>query len=870
MAGTADFIAMAHDDTSDRTRRAPGDEASSQAGEAASRPGIVEPDSPSAELIAVEERLYGRIQARIALGTEDEIERVDVGDFDRELISLRDQISEAKPEDLAPLVEQMTRLAAIRSRLGGSRTLPIDVKSPYFAHMVLREQDGQKKREKVRDVMVGKRGFIDRKSNVQIVDWRNAPVSRIYYRYEEGDDYEEEIAGRRVDGMVEVRRNISIFGGKLRRIGAPQGTYVRDVRGVWHQAVGQAAPVLRGGQGKAARAPRPLPVPPAGRDKRGKRRDQKTRLGVHHGALHRADKSLPEIAALIDREQFDLITQPESGMVVIQGGAGSGKTTVALHRIAYLNFADRRRFRPNAILFVVPSKSLVKYVSGVLPALGVSGVPVVTYDHWARSQRLKLLRGSSGKYNHDTPEAATRIKKHPALLAILAEYVAEQVAQCEEQIAQAVDRVGAGGEAVMAMWHELAAQPLAARLSQLGSWTRSQRALSSTLRVAMDSTLKRLRRRGNEIITDWAEILTDYERLRAGFDRYAERFDASDDNPAPDPVSDREIRSAVSWCARQAAGVEEQPTDLDGNPISAVDGHNVDGRAADESDPGGRFDLEDDPILLRLIQLRRGRLVGANGHEVIYEHVAIDEAQDRSAIEVKVLLDATRAAGDDPAKRSITIAGDTAQRLVFDNGFSGWQGLLESTGHAAVISPLRLSYRSTAEVMYFAREVLGPDLAPDDPLVARTGEPVELHQFGDIGEAVAFLSDALRGLSAREPTASVAIITRHSEIADAYYAGLARAEVPALRRVRNHDFSFAAGIDITDIAQVKGLEFDYVIMGDLTGASYPATVESRHLLHIGATRAAHQLWLIAAGDPSPLLPEALIEGGVLTAPPPAE
>ena len=235
---------MAEQRTTDESPGAKSTEPSSSR-PAADQPGPVVPGSEAATIIAEEERLYGRVQARVALGDEDEVERVDASDYDRELVSLRDQIAEAKPEDLAPLVEQMTRLAAIRSRIGGSRTLPIDIRSPYFAHIALRE--GQK----TRDVLIGKRGFIDRKQNVQIVDWRNAPISRIYYRYEEGDDYEEEIAGRRVSGMVAVRRNISIFGGKLRRIGSPRGTFVRDARNVWHQAVGHAAPVLRGGQGKA-------------------------------------------------------------------------------------------------------------------------------------------------------------------------------------------------------------------------------------------------------------------------------------------------------------------------------------------------------------------------------------------------------------------------------------------------------------------------------------------------------------------------------------------------------------------------------------------------------------------------------------------
>jgi DNA helicase II / ATP-dependent DNA helicase PcrA len=807
-------------------------------------PNRVQPGTQAAEIIAEEERLHGRVQARVAVGEEESIERVGVDEFDRELLQLRDMIAEAKPEDLAPLVEQMTRLAAIRGRLGGSRSLPVDVQSPYFAHMALRDEG------KRRDVLIGKRGFIDRKSNVQIVDWRNAPVSRIYYRYEEGDDYEEDIAGRRTTGVVDVRRNVSIAGGRLRRIGAPQGTFIRDARNVWHQAVGQAAPVLRGGQGKASRMPRPQP-PARGKEHPG------GRLGVHHGALHRADKSLPEIAALIDKEQFDLITQPESGMVVIQGGAGSGKTTVALHRIAYLNFADPGRFRPSAILFVVPSRSLVKYVSGVLPALGVQGVPVVTYERWAHNQRLQLLRGSSGTYNADTPDVVARVKKHPALLSVLEAYVAEQMEEAERALARAL---GEGGAPVMERWRSLAGRALVVRLGQLGKWVRkNEKSLPTAVNVAAESTLKRLRRRASDVLTDWAEILTDRQRLQAGFNARG----ASD-------VSEGDIARTVSWCAQQITITEAEPEpteveDAEGNAISAVDG-----RALDEDEPKGAFDVEDDPILLRLIQLKRGRLIGPDGHEVTYEHVAIDEAQDRSAIEVKVLVEATRAMKDDPTQRSVTIAGDTAQRLVFDNNFSGWQEMLASMGQTAVIRPLSLSYRSTAEVMQFAREILGPDLAPDEPLVARSGEPVELHEFGDIGEAVAFLADALRALAGREPTASVAVVARYAEQADAYYEGLARAEVPALRRIRSHEFSFAPGVDVTDVGQVKGLEFDYVILVEVTAASYPPTVESRHLLHIGATRAAHQLWLVSTSEPSPLLPEALRQGGLMMGPPPAE
>lgn len=783
---------------------------------------LVKPGTDGAAIVSAEESLLARVSERVAAGDEPGEGSLAASDLDADLISLRDQIAEAKPEDLAPLVEQMTRLAALRGRVGGSRSLPVDTQSPYFGHMVL-ESEGQSK-----DVLIGKRGFIDRQSNVQIVDWRNAPISRIYYRYDEGDDYEEEIAGRKSEGIVRVRRNVSIHRAVLRRIGTPEGTYVRDARGAWHEAIGSMAPVLQGGVGKAARMAKPQ-HPPAG---------ERGRLGVHHGPVHRADKMLPEIAALIDSEQFELISQPESGMVVIQGGAGSGKTTVALHRIAYLNFADSRRFRANNMLVVVPNDALARYVGGVLPSLGVNGVPVITYRSWAKTQRLKLVPHSPIRYNDEPPEVVVRIKKHPALLAILERYVADQAAGVETELAAISAKAAA-------LWRESTDGAPGERLSRVAR-TAGREASSPAEKTALEGIVRRWRRRFADVLTDWSELLTDPVRLGEGFA-----------SQGVTDVSERDIARLVAWCSQQVSAPPEVTTDDEGRPVETADGAAVE----DHDVPNGRLDHEDDPILLRLLQLKLGGLKLPNGDEVIYEHVAIDEAQDRSALEVKVLLDATRPGGPSGTERSVTIAGDTAQRLVFDNNFSGWADLLAQTGQTAVVRPLKLSYRSTAEVMALARDVLGPELAPDEPLAARSGAPVELHEFGDVGEAVAFLGDALRGVMGRERIASVAVVARYPEQADAYYEGLRRAEVPALRRVRREDFSFTPGIDVTDVTQVKGLEFDYVIMVDANQSSYPPSVEARHLMHIGMTRAAHQLWLISSDTPSALIPERVRFGG---------
>ncbi len=106
-----------------------------------------------------------------------------------------------------------------------------------------------------------------------------------------------------------------------------------------------------------------------------------------------------------------------------------------------------------------------------------------------------------------------------------------------------------------------------------------------------------------------------------------------------------------------------------------------------------------------------------------------------------------------------------------------------------------------------------------------------------------------------ESDASIAVICLDTESASEYFGVLQNMEIPRLRLIVDQDFTFTAGIDITDIKQVKGLEFDYVILLDVDAVNYPDNSYSRFLLHIGATRAAHQLWLMNYRVPSTLLPE---------------
>ena len=810
----------------------------------------VAPNTPAARIVDEEIALWEKVLAFLQSSAASQ--NTSTSQHDAELIELRDAIAEAKPEDLPPLIEQMARVSAVAAGRRGKVLGPVDMQAPYFAHLRLRPSGQARAGAPARDVLIGRRGIIDRAAGIQIVDWRDAPVSQIYYRYEEGDDYDELIGGTPFQGEVELRRNVTIQGGRLRRIGCPQGTFFIDPNDdTWWQADTVNVPSLSGGQGSASRAPRGQPVPPRPTSDKTPRPGG-AQLGAERiGFAERVDKHMPEIAALIDKHQFALITEPDSGVVVIQGGAGSGKTTVALHRVAFLSYQKPERFRGTKVMVIVPSEALVRYVSGVLPSLGVPGVPVVTCASWLRHHRQRLLPHLPKEQTAETPPTVARLKKHPLMLKVLDDYVADHATALRSQLAQALietpeSGIGAGAAArVLAEWDARAERPLRSRCrgvrSALG--TLPAGLLTSGAQHRLDELLRRLSRRAGDVARDWAELLTDPERLWRGLGTAGD-------------VSRAEIAELVEYSQAQQEEVEELPDDVDKERFQAVDGQPL-----DDDSPAGTLDLEDDALLLRLFQLKYGGLEHSSGKGFVrYEHMVLDEVQDLSALEVKTLISCVGIddKGRPPAgtKPSITMAGDVAQRLIFDNGFSTWQELLETVGLPGVqLQRLRIMYRSTAEVMGLSRAVLGPLMTSDSEQEAsRHGAPVRAFGFSEPGEAVAFLGEALRSLLAREPTASVALIARHTGTADMFYRGLQRTDVPSLRRVQRHEFTFAPGVDVTDVTQVKGLEFDYVVILDATAAAYPDATEARHLLHIAMTRCAHQLWLIATGTPSPLIP----------------
>ena len=145
--------------------------------------------------------------------------------------------------------------------------------------------------------------------------------------------------------------------------------------------------------------------------------DQK--LGA--GGGYRVDKHLPEISALIDPQQFDLITEDDSQLVVVRGVAGSGKTTVALHRLAYLDYKSRSRYRADRMMVVVWGDALRRFISKVLQ-LSESRAPGPYLRILGRKDPPAALPSPGAVRGH--PGGGHRLKLHPVMLAILEDYVA--------------------------------------------------------------------------------------------------------------------------------------------------------------------------------------------------------------------------------------------------------------------------------------------------------------------------------------------------------------------------------------------------------------------------------------------------------------
>ena len=184
-----------------------------------------------------------------------------------EMVALRDEIGEARLEDVPALVAQMERLQGVSLTRADLQTMLVDPASPYFGHLRLREEvRGRGAVE--RDVLIGRATFVDAAARINIVDWRHAPDQPALLSLRRGQRLRGALRRPRRRGRDRRAPHVTIEGGALTRVACPQGVWVRAGRNgnaaAW-QRTDLPTYELAGGQGTATRHPRCPPPSPSRR-----------------------------------------------------------------------------------------------------------------------------------------------------------------------------------------------------------------------------------------------------------------------------------------------------------------------------------------------------------------------------------------------------------------------------------------------------------------------------------------------------------------------------------------------------------------------------------------------------------------------------
>ncbi|MEY2931917.1 MAG: hypothetical protein RL033_2666 [Pseudomonadota bacterium] len=495
------------------------------------------------------------------------------------------------------------------------------------------------------------------------------------------------------------------------------------------------------------------------------------------------------IDVTLDPAQLGAVELPATASVLLLGEAGHGKTTVALHRLARLYKAASGSFRAAVI---VPTDGLRRLIEPLLRSLGVD-VEVEIFDRWAAQQAREVFQDLPERESVDASAGVIRFKRDPALRLALAQLAVPR------RPSTVAARPGPRKP-------RRSSKALARRKDLLHLF--GDRALVTQVMTGSAQTF------GAHIL---AEVL---EHARVQFSRTSEEEYAH--------VAKSRLRT-------------------------------VDGRPIDEGTPlqdAGSVDSEDYAVLFELDRLKAEQRARLPLEPPLYDCILIDEAQELAPLEL-ALIGRSLAPGG-----SLIVAGDADQQTDATVYFSSWEhSMLElgCTQYERVVLPV--SYRCPAEVVTLARSLLssvqGSNANGNMPVPAMRDVPAAparplpfVHALNECHLA-SWLCDELAQLAARDPTASVALICRVPQTARRLQAALRQRNLGRL--VLDGGFLFRSGVNVTELDQVKGLEFDYVIVPDASPGTYPDTPEAHRALYVAVTRTRHQLLLGAVAGQSPLL-----------------
>jgi len=270
----------------------------------------------------------------------------------------------------------------------------------------------------------------------------------------------------------------------------------------------------------------------------------------------------------------------------------------------------------------------------------------------------------------------------------------------------------------------------------------------------------------------------------------------------------------------------------------------VDGRPIDQGTALGdarTVDSEDYAVLFELDRMRAGERDALPSEPSKFDLILIDEAQELAPIEFALVGRSLQPGG------TLIVAGDDAQQIDPSVTFTSWEASMNETGLREYETVnLEVGYRCPPHVVDIARSIV--ERAGRAPRMSLTAPPVV--EFPDEFERAAWLAVELTAIADRDPGASTIVLCR-SALDARRLASLLRGSAP-LRWVTDGRFR-SKGNQLAVIDDVKGLEFDNVIVADAGATAYPGDATSRRALYVATTRTRHELVFLSVGPRTPIL-----------------
>ncbi|MGH9062893.1 MAG: HelD family protein [Acidimicrobiales bacterium] len=579
------------------------------------------------------------------------------------------------------------------------------------------------------------------------------------------------------------------------------------------------------GRPRPERAPGEPGAPVAGDE------DLEVPSGALLAAMERSRSGrMRDIVATVRREQDEVIRAPLPGLLVVQGGPGTGKTAVALHRAAYLLYTHRFPLEQQGVLVIGPNRLYLRYIEQVLPSLGENGVTSSTVEG--------LLAGVPARVVE--PVAAARLKGEARMASVLAAAVRSRQRPPRHDLAVPF------GAAVLRLGSAELGRIVRSARRRHGTHNGRRRLVESLLVARLAGQY----RRAMEIVGEG--------RPAAGLSA----VDAGGKDPAPGGEDEAELVRALRRAPRVAEALdrmwprlhpEELLHDLYGAPpLIALAGSGL-------LDPAEQVLLrrprsaslatipwtKADIPLLDEARVLLGPVARATAGEAprTYGHIVVDEAQDLSPMQLRML-----------ARRSLsgsmTVVGDIAQ-ATGPHAATSWDaiaGLLGGGRGRVRMAELSVNYRTPSEVMDLAAEVLAvaaPGLRP--PRSVRSTGVLPVVRRAAPGELAAEAAGRARLELARVRDGTVAVVAAAPLVPELTRALLAHG-LPVTSAE-----SLLAPVTVLSLDLAKGLEFDAVVVVE------PASIVEEHslrALYVALTRATRRLTVLHARD----LPGALAPG----------